>query len=593
MSPCPLVFSDAETPWTPLSPDFWAGLGLQAPVFGQPVAAPPPVSPPQTPAVPHVPESTEEDKDVEGYASDIPEDGEDLFSDDEQANEWYDDDLFDAPRSPDVTADDPPAPPQESNLHPRPTDAIVDQPTRKRRRLAVPVRVEREKKQHTVQDQREAALEAVNKVLDSKKKTLELSGGHNGLLAVRLRAIQSCLRLMVAKNKMGMMEASKTAALAHGFSAAWGSRLIRRWTQEYVKNRAFPQSERGCHSKLKSIFDDPLVLDAVRMFIRSEKWSMDPAKLKRLMRGELDATTAKKYRGHLTTTEMPRGLLKHIEDVVLPQLQQKKTGKGFSLATMRRAHDGKRWSWVLNGEQPLLKKGAGQGHHTSQWINSVDGHMVEAGEGMDYGKNHEGWWNGEKFVEQIKSKFLPTFKARYPGAVAVVLVDNSQGHSAYPPDALRASVMKFRTGGKQPHMRDGWFVKDGRRVAQKMSFPANHRTASLRGKPKGMQQVLKERGLFRKGLINFIEYFWGAVKRYLREHCDYTFATLKENIPKAMASVSVELIRKWEHRAWRFIDAYSQGLGAKDAQAKVKEFSSRKYKSHRRIPERVAEAMDA
>jgi hypothetical protein len=44
--------------------------------------------------------------------------------------------------------------------------------------------------------------------------------------------------------------------------------------------------------------------------------------------------------------------------------------------------------------------------------------------------------------------------------------------------------------------------------------------------------------------MNFIEYFWGAVKKWLQEHCDYTFDTLVKNMPKAMASVLTELIRK-------------------------------------------------
>ena len=46
--------------------------------------------------------------------------------------------------------------------------------------------------------------------------------------------------------------------------------------------------------------------------------------------------------------------------------------------------------------------------------------------------------------------------------------------------------------------------------------------------------------------LNFIELFWGAVKRYLHENCDYTFMTLQENMPNALASVTVEIIQKWE-----------------------------------------------
>ena len=61
---------------------------------------------------------------------------------------------------------------------------------------------------------------------------------------------------------------------------------------------------------------------------------------------------------------------------------------------------------------------------------------------------------------------------------------------------------------------------------------------------------------------------------------------------KALASVHLETIRQWEHRMYRWMEAYRAGLPTSDAQHKVKEFSSAKYTSHRRIPEALAQAMD-
>ncbi|KAJ8588145.1 hypothetical protein M405DRAFT_740811, partial [Rhizopogon salebrosus TDB-379] len=49
----------------------------------------------------------------------------------------------------------------------------------------------------------------------------------------------------------------------------------------------------------------------------------------------------------------------------------------------------------------------------------------------------------------------------------------------------------------------------------------------------------------------------------------------------------------WEHRMCRWMHAYRSGLGTTEAQIQVKAFSSRKYKSHRRIPDTVAHALDA
>ena len=193
-------------------------------------------------------------------------------------------------------------------------------------------------------------------------------------------------------------------------------------------------------------------------------------------------------------------------------------------------------------------------------------------------------------------------------------------------------------------MCNGWFIQDGQKILQPMIFPLDHPTNNT-DQPKGIKNVLAERGIVHPGLrgkckkcdlelescclkcilenqpdflaqrslvqevieaaghmciflpkfhceLNFIEYYWSAVKKYLRDHCDFTFDTLKANMPKALESVQVSIIRKWEHRMYRWMDAYRSGFGTTDAQKQVQKFSSTKYRSHRHIPERIARAMD-
>jgi len=93
--------------------------------------------------------------------------------------------------------------------------------------------------------------------------------------------------------------------------------------------------------------------------------------------------------------------------------------------------------------------------------------------------------------------------------------------------------------------------------------------------------------------LNFIEFFWGTIKKYLHDNCDYTFTTLKENLPKAMASIQLSTIQKWEHHMICWMEAYRSGLGAKDAQMKVKEFSLKHHTSYRRIPEALVHQFDS
>ncbi|TBU56316.1 hypothetical protein BD310DRAFT_823845, partial [Dichomitus squalens] len=431
----------------------------------------------------------------------------------------------------------------------------------------VPVHKARQLVQDAAREARREALADMRRLLNSQKTVL-VGGGVNGLQSYRARAIQACLYLMDREGQR-MMAASEVAARANLFSGKWGARLVRRWTQAWVKTRTLPESQRGQHAKVLSVLGHPTVRAAVRAYLRSEKWSQDPVRLKKLFNNELNAAEALKYCRVLESEEMPNGLKDFVTTVILPQYHLKPGRLGLSRSTMRRLLISEGFTcWLLNGESPLKKKGPGRGLHQSDFICSTVGWLLEASVTLEYGKNHEGFWNSELFCKQLTEKFFPAFKkAHGDGYIVCILVNNSQGHSVYAPDALRASKMNLNPGGAQPHMRDGWYLRDGEKVTQPMNFPSDH--PSHPNQPKGMKA------------------------NWLREHCDYTFETLRENMPKALRSVSVELIRKWEHWAWRFVDAYAEGLGAREAQPKVKEFSSRRYKSHCRIPEQLAQAMDA
>ncbi|KAK2460090.1 hypothetical protein APHAL10511_007888 [Amanita phalloides] len=65
------------------------------------------------------------------------------------------------------------------------------------------------------------------------------------------------------------------------------------------------------------------------------------------------------------------------------------------------AHDGVCMSWVWKGEQPLKKKGQGHGLHQFDVTCLTKGWLKEASQTLEYGKNYDGYWNGELFVKQV------------------------------------------------------------------------------------------------------------------------------------------------------------------------------------------------
>lgn len=65
------------------------------------------------------------------------------------------------------------------------------------------------------------------------------------------------------------------------------------------------------------------------------------------------------------------------------------------------ANDGQKKSWVHENEHALKKKSVGRGIHQSDVICSTVGWLKAASQSLEYGKNYEGYWNGELFVKQV------------------------------------------------------------------------------------------------------------------------------------------------------------------------------------------------
>ena len=109
---------------------------------------------------------------------------------------------------------------------------------------------------------------------------------------------------------------------------------------------------------------------------------------------------------------------------------------------------------------------------------------------LEYGENKEGYWTSEKFMAQIKDA-AQIVEMKYPrdqGYRLVWIFDHSSCHGAYADDALNAYKMNVKPGGKQPAMRNTiWRGKE-----YSMVFNL--------GIPKGLQQVLTERGIDTRGM---------------------------------------------------------------------------------------------
>ena len=145
------------------------------------------------------------------------------------------------------------------------------------------------------------------------------------------------------------------------------------------------------------------------------------------------------------------------------------------------------------------------------------------------------------------------------------------------------------------------------------------------GIPKGMKQVLEERGIDTCGMtaacmkevlgshsdfkdqkskveillnskghlayflpkfhcdLNPIERVWGQSKRYTKAYSKYTIQSLRVNIPRGLDSVTVENIRNYFRKAREYMFAYLEGVPVgSDLESCVKMYK-KSIASHRRV----------
>ena len=289
---------------------------------------------------------------------------------------------------------------------------------------------------------------------------------------------------------------------------------------------------------------------------------------------------------------------------------------------------------------------------------------------LEYGANRDGYWNNDKFLLQCRD-IIDCIHVLYPGYQVVVEVDWSAGHAKKAEGALNANDMNMTVGGKQTHLRPGTgsTVSEGclgpspATLRQRMpdgsikeidcklkpgqtqhftfkegdpppffdlSAPPedildsnnNVLKEGYIGKPKGLKQVLWERGLWEDGLdvdrarpklaasedfVNEksileemvhstgdlllmspkghpelagkgVEYCWGYSKMYFRKHNDCQYKNLRANTVKATSQdmLPIDRVRRFARKAREYRNAYLFSTNHVD----VEKFR-KKQKAHR------------
>ena len=325
------------------------------------------------------------------------------------------------------------------------------------------------------------------------------------------------------------------------------------------------------------------------------------------------------------------------EDIEPPNLERRsKTVVLFHDESTFQSNEGQVTQWGVKGQKMIKPKSRGAGIMVSDFIEEHNGLLAlsdeeyntakesnpnirpYAREFLEIGESHEGYWTQDRFVAQM-TRAIQLAELKYPKADGwrhVWVFEHSSCHAAMADDALDASKMNVKPGGKQRIMRD--MIWDGR----------SQRMYVVRGGvkvAKGMKVVFEERGVSTIGMnadqmretiaghfdfkneknmiehllihnghipcflpkfhpeLNPIERVWAQLKRFTKAHCKYTLPSLQKNIPLSYDSVSLDNIQNHFRKVRHYMFCYLEGLTpGKELDQVLKKYKLA-VKSHRRI----------
>lgn len=373
--------------------------------------------------------------------------------------------------------------------------------------------------------------------------------------SLRLLAILRYLRLLKANPCSKISASEAVASVIFGKDGgSYRSRTIRDWANFFCENLSLPELRQGKFQKTKSLIDDEDVRGACLTFLRSlkpdqrdgsifMKWIN--SELRGLCDIEYNITvserTARNWMTKLNFSfdEFKQGsayvdgherpdVVAHRARFVTEMAVWQKRMETYEGETMElivpqeersarqvvfvtqdecifQAHAGRRKIWQEDSRKILRPKGEGASIMVSAFLcpchgiiriseelASSNGIIADSTVILHPGVNKDGYFTNEDLACQTRH-MLKIFDLMHPGCCALVAFDNSSNHHAMAKDALVANRLNLKDGGKNVQLtRPGWYHNDREeRIVQEMQ---------IAGKQKGLQTILKERGLCTAGM---------------------------------------------------------------------------------------------